>query len=68
MCLAGFFYIIKLKNSSSEYVKNVDDWIRTADLWYQERAVYQLWHKHCPHPTKNCQVWFLFILFQQYFR
>ena len=24
-----------------------DDWIWTADLWYQKRPVYQLSHNHC---------------------
>ena len=25
-----------------------NDWIRTADLWYQKRPLYQLSHNHCP--------------------
>ena len=24
-----------------------DDWIRTADLWYRKRPLYQLSHHHC---------------------
>ena len=26
----------------------VNDWIRTADLWYQKRPLCQLSHNHCP--------------------
>ena len=26
-----------------------DDWIRTADLWYQKQLLYQLTHNHIPH-------------------
>ena len=26
----------------------VDDWIRTAGLWYQKWLLYQLSHNHCP--------------------
>ena len=25
-----------------------DDWIRTVDLWYWKRPLYQLSHNHCP--------------------
>ena len=34
-------------NQSSLYFF-ADDWIRTADLWYWKRPLYQLCHDHCP--------------------
>ena len=33
-----------------------DDWIRTADLWYRKRPLYQLSHNHCPQFYLNFQV------------
>ena len=26
----------------------VNDWIRTADLWYRKQPLYHLSHNHCP--------------------
>ena len=25
-----------------------DDWIRTTNVWYQKRQLFQLSHNHCP--------------------
>ena len=33
------------------WINFADDWIRTADLWYWKRLLYQLSHNHCPRPV-----------------
>ena len=48
---ASFFFIfvfsIQLTVNKCS-INFADDWIRTADLWYQKRPLYQLSHNHCP--------------------
>ena len=47
-------------------IKFADDWIRTTDLWYWKRPLYQLSHNHCPTfrffnvglVVKNCPIFY----------
>ena len=47
-----FFLYFRLFNTvDSKQMFNInfaDDWIRTVDLWYWKRPLYQLSHNHCP--------------------
>ena len=50
-----FFFIFHLFNTQLTVYNNcsilinfADDWIRTADLWYWKRPLYQLSHNHFP--------------------
>ena len=51
---ASFFFIfvfsIKLTVNNCS-INFADDWIRTVDLWYQKRPLYQLSHNHWPLRT-----------------
>ena len=40
------------------YINFVNDWIRTLDLWYHKRPLYQLSHYHCPSQSFSCQYLF----------
>ena len=43
-----FIFVFSTVNSKCNQCKNLaDDWIRTADLWYQKRPLCQLSHNHC---------------------
>ena len=45
-----FIYFRLLNTADSKQVFNINfanDWIRTMDLWYQKRPLYQLSHNHC---------------------
>ena len=44
---ASFFFILVFSVQLIEN-KSANDWIRTADLWYQKQLLYQLRHNHCP--------------------
>ena len=53
--LGLFFLYFRLFNTqltvnNSSIYKQIfaDDWIRTADLWFRKRLLYQLSHNHCP--------------------
>ena len=37
---------------SEQMFKFADDWIRTSDLWYRKRLLYQLSHNLCPKKPK----------------
>ena len=41
------FRVFKTRKQMSN-INFADDWIRTADLWYQKQSLYQLSHNHCP--------------------
>ena len=45
---------MRLTNKCS--INFADDWIRTADLWYQKQPLYQLSHNHCPSGSKSFSV------------
>ena len=38
------------------YIIFVDDWIRTADLWYQKQPLHQLSHNHCPERKREREI------------
>ena len=43
-------------DSKQMFNKFADDWIRTADLWYRKRPLYQLSHHHCPLLVISCSL------------
>ena len=54
MAIPGLFFLFIFVFSIMLIVNNInikfaDDWIRTADLWYQKRPLYQLSHNHFPY-------------------
>ena len=69
MCHARpiFFFIFVLSIQLTLNICSInfaDDWIRTADLWYRKRPLYQLSHNHCPayrfvwaRKTSTTQTW-----------
>ena len=47
-----FFFIFVFSMQLTVYkcsINFADDWIRTADLLYRKRPLYQLSHNHCPN-------------------
>ena len=43
-----FFFIFVFSIQLIVHINFADDWIRTADLWFRKRLLYQLRHNHFP--------------------
>ena len=44
-----FIYVFSIQLTvNDQYNLFADDWIRTVDLWYWKRLLYQLSHNHFP--------------------
>ena len=64
-----FVFSIQLTvNKCSIYKFLHDDWIRTADLWYRKRPLYQLRHDHCPTIFYSSIQFFLHLLLPFFLR
>ena len=47
-----YFRLFNSVDNKEMYIVNfADDWIRTAEVWYWKRLLYQLCHNHCPVKT-----------------
>ena len=49
---ASFFFIFVFSIQLIVHINFADDWIRTADLWFWKRPLYQLRHNHFPRGHK----------------
>ena len=48
--LIFFICVFSIQFFAKLIVNNIaNDWIRTMDLWYWKRPLYQLRHNHCPY-------------------
>ena len=51
---------LSLFSSFQHKIKFAQNWIRTVDLWYRKRLLYQLSHNHCLNSFLHCLVSYIF--------
>ena len=58
---------VQLTVNNFQNINFADDWIQTADLWYQKQQIYQLSHNHCP-TCFTVLIGFLLAFFKENFK